>query len=165
MGRRRVRVHGPDGRPLHPDAITRRFTRLLGCTDLPPVRLHDLRHGAACLAHAAGADLKTIQQQLGHSTIAVTADIYTTVLPATQRHSCGRSRNCSGRRSSYPGQIAGVGAAIKPPMTATGRPPCSPTHLLLAAAFLCLLVATVAGGTSELPADAVPRRWGTTSER
>jgi integrase len=78
---------GPDGSPLHPDAITRRFTRLLGCTDLPPVRLHDLRHGAACLAHAAGADLKTIQQQLGHSTIAVTADIYTTVLPATQRHS------------------------------------------------------------------------------
>ncbi|GAA0736836.1 tyrosine-type recombinase/integrase [Dactylosporangium roseum] len=75
----------PDGRPLHPDAVTRRFVRLLGTTDLPPIRLHDLRHGAACLAHAAGADLKTLQHQLGHASIAVTADIYTTVLPAVQR--------------------------------------------------------------------------------
>ncbi|GAA0902450.1 hypothetical protein GCM10009558_000450 [Virgisporangium aurantiacum] len=78
---------GPDGRPLHPDAITRRFARLVAATGLPPIRLHDLRHGAACLAHAAGADLKTIQQQLGHATIAITADIYTIALPATQRHS------------------------------------------------------------------------------
>jgi len=59
--------------------------RLLGATNLPPVRLHDLRHGAACLAHAAGADMKTLQHQLGHASIAVTADIYTTVLPAVQR--------------------------------------------------------------------------------
>jgi integrase len=77
----------PGGQPLHPDAITRHFSRLLAASDLPPIRLHDLRHGAACLAHAAGADLKTIQQQLGHATIAITAHTYTTALPATQRHS------------------------------------------------------------------------------
>ncbi|WP_370321545.1 tyrosine-type recombinase/integrase [Actinoplanes sp. ATCC 53533] len=50
------------------------------------MRLHDLRHGAASLAHAAGADLKTLQDLLGHSSILVTADTYTSVLPATQRH-------------------------------------------------------------------------------
>ncbi len=75
----------PAGDPLHPDAVTRRFVRLLGTTDLPPIRLHDLRHGAACLAHAAGADMKSLQHQLGHASIAVTADIYTTVLPTVQR--------------------------------------------------------------------------------
>ena len=49
------------------------------------MRLHDLRHGAASLAHAAGADLKTIQDQLGHASVVLTADTYTTVLPAAQR--------------------------------------------------------------------------------
>jgi len=42
--------------------------------------LHDLRHGAAILAHAAGADLKTVQEQLGHTSIVLTADTYTSVL-------------------------------------------------------------------------------------
>ena len=49
------------------------------------MRLHDLRHGAASLAHEAGADLKTLQDLLGHSSIVVTADTYTSVLPQTQR--------------------------------------------------------------------------------
>jgi site-specific recombinase XerD len=49
------------------------------------VRLHDLRHGAATLALAAGVDLKTVQAMLGHSTIVTTADIYTSVLPELQR--------------------------------------------------------------------------------
>ena len=42
--------------------------------------MHDLRHGAATLAHAAGADLKTVQEQLGHTSIVLTADTYTSVL-------------------------------------------------------------------------------------
>ncbi|MFF8003930.1 tyrosine-type recombinase/integrase [Streptomyces sp. NPDC007917] len=49
--------------------------------DLPPVRLHDLRHGAATLAHAAGADLRDIQEMLGHSSITITADTCTSLLP------------------------------------------------------------------------------------
>ena len=69
-----------DGNPLHPDWITRRFRRLVVASGLPPVRLHDLRHGAATLAHSAGADLKTVQEQLGHTSIVLTADTYTSVL-------------------------------------------------------------------------------------
>jgi hypothetical protein len=48
---------------------------------LPPVRLHDLRHGAATLMLAAGTDLKVVQDTLGHSSIVLTADTYTSVLP------------------------------------------------------------------------------------
>ncbi|MDQ7911305.1 site-specific integrase [Phytohabitans sp. ZYX-F-186] len=69
-----------DGTPLHPDWITRRFRRLVDVSGLPPVRLHDLRHGAATLTHAAGADPKTVQEQLGHTSIVLTADTYTSVL-------------------------------------------------------------------------------------
>ncbi len=61
-----------DGSPLHPDWLTRRFRRLVTVSGLPPVRLHDLRHGAASLALAAGADLKTVQALLGHASIVLT---------------------------------------------------------------------------------------------
>jgi len=75
-----------DGTPLRPNSVTQRFSKLADRAGLPPVRFHDLRHGAASLAHAAGADLKTIQDQLGHASIVLTADTYTSVFPATQHH-------------------------------------------------------------------------------
>jgi hypothetical protein len=68
------------GQPLHPDYLTCRVRSLVEQYGLPPVRLHDLRHGAASLAHSAGADLKTVQEQLGHTSIVLTADTYTSVL-------------------------------------------------------------------------------------
>jgi integrase len=43
------------------------------------VRLHDLRHGAASLALAAGVDLKVVADQLGHCSIVLTADTYVSV--------------------------------------------------------------------------------------
>jgi site-specific recombinase XerD len=49
--------------------------------------LHDLRHGAASLAGAAGVDLKVIQHNLGQSSAVTTADPYSTV--AETRMGCG----------------------------------------------------------------------------
>lgn len=69
------------GQALRPERLTGAFRGAVRASGLPPVRLHDLRHGAASLALAAGADLKTVQDLLGHSTIITTADIYTSVLP------------------------------------------------------------------------------------
>lgn len=40
------------------------------------LRLHDLRHTAASLAIAAGADVKSVQRMLGHASAAMTLDIY-----------------------------------------------------------------------------------------
>ena len=48
----------PGGRPYPPGYLTRRFAKLVRREGLPPIRLHDLRHGAATLALASGADLK-----------------------------------------------------------------------------------------------------------
>ncbi|MEV4758782.1 tyrosine-type recombinase/integrase [Micromonospora sp. NPDC049559] len=50
-----------DGQPINPNYATTRFRTLVQRAGLPPVRLHDLRHGAASLAHQAGADLKILQ--------------------------------------------------------------------------------------------------------
>src|SRR5580704_7716214 len=66
---------------MAPDRLTRTFRQLAGVAGLPPVRLHDLRHGAATLALAVGVDLRVVQEMLGHSSIVLTADTYT-VLPA-----------------------------------------------------------------------------------
>jgi integrase len=58
------------------DGKVHALVRKLG---LPPVRLHDLRHGAASMAGAAGVELKVIQHDLGHSSAVTTADTYWTV--------------------------------------------------------------------------------------
>ncbi len=71
-----------NGEPLHPATITDRFHELVAAAELPPIRLHDLRHGAASTSFAAGVDLKVVQETLGHSSITITSDTYTSVYPA-----------------------------------------------------------------------------------
>lgn len=45
-------------------------------------QLHDLRHTAASPALQAGVPMKVVSEQLGHSSLSITADTYTSVLPA-----------------------------------------------------------------------------------
>jgi len=45
---------------------------------VPGFRVHDLRHTAASVRLAAGADLKVVQRVLGHATAAMTMDLYGT---------------------------------------------------------------------------------------
>jgi len=46
-----------------------------------PLRIHDLRHTCASLAIAAGADIKVLQQMLGHASAALTLDRYGHLFP------------------------------------------------------------------------------------
>lgn len=54
--------------------------RAVGLTP-PPLRIHDLRHTSASLAIAAGADVKKLQNQLGHRWATLTLDLYGHLYP------------------------------------------------------------------------------------
>ncbi|MCP2343709.1 tyrosine-type recombinase/integrase [Actinomadura rupiterrae] len=75
------------GRSIRPNEVTDQFERLAMETGLPPIRLHDLRHGAASFLLAAGHDMKTVQETLRLSSIAIAADTYTSLLPQLARQS------------------------------------------------------------------------------
>jgi integrase len=51
---------------------------------LPQIRLHDLRHSHATHLLAAGVHPKIAQERLGHSTVSITLDTYSHVLPGMQ---------------------------------------------------------------------------------
>ena len=74
-----------DGRSIDPNAISKDFADLVKAVGLPHLTLHGLRHAFATLALNAGVDLKTTSEMLGHSTIAITADVYSHVLPPLQQ--------------------------------------------------------------------------------
>jgi integrase len=74
------------GTPLNErNVVLRHFKPLLSKADLPhEVRLYDLRHTHATLLLKAGVHIKIVSERLGHSSIALTADTYSHVLPGMQ---------------------------------------------------------------------------------
>jgi integrase len=92
-----------DGSALHPATITDRFHALAEATGLPPVRLHDLRHGAASIMLAAGVPMKVVQEQLGHSSSTITADTYTSVYPTVAAEAAEAAA------AMVPRRVAGTG--------------------------------------------------------
>lgn len=73
-----------DGGPLHPDFFSQTFERLVGRTDLPRIRLHDLRHTHASILLQAGTPVKVVSERLGHASPAFTLNVYQHVLPGMQ---------------------------------------------------------------------------------
>ncbi len=73
-----------NGEPLHPQTYTQAFERLVTKTDLPKIRLHDLRHTHATIALRAGVPPKVISERLGHESPAFTLKQYAHVMPGMQ---------------------------------------------------------------------------------
>ncbi|TCP61247.1 site-specific integrase [Baia soyae] len=74
-----------DGTPINVDYVSREFGRSVKKLDIPYVRFHDLRHTHATLLLQQGEHPKIISERLGHSTISITMDIYSHVMPNMQR--------------------------------------------------------------------------------
>src|SRR5215210_3142266 len=73
------------GTPLDPSNIVdRNFKPLLKRAGLPDIRFHDLRHACATLLLSEGVPVKVVQEILGHSSVSVTMDVYSHVLPDMQ---------------------------------------------------------------------------------
>lgn len=61
--------------------MRRHFRRLLALAGVPRARFHDLRHTHATLLLAQDEHPKVVSERLGHSTIGITLDTYSHVLP------------------------------------------------------------------------------------
>jgi integrase len=73
-----------DGPWLHPDSFSQVFGRLVAKTNLPSIRLHDLRHTHATIALKAGVPIKVIAERLGHENPPFTMKQYAHVIPGMQ---------------------------------------------------------------------------------
>lgn len=72
-------------KPIYPTEPTRFMSKFVKRHNLPDVSPHDLRHTAATLALESGANLKEVQQFLGHADPATTMAFYTGVTEEAQR--------------------------------------------------------------------------------
>ncbi len=76
-GRDDLVFSGPDGEHLRRSvSSTGWFTKAVARSGVPRLTPHDLRHTAASLAVAAGANVKVLQRMLGHASAAMTLDVY-----------------------------------------------------------------------------------------
>ena len=85
------KFRGPDFAPMHftlegatTARLSRAFRKFMRRHRLPQIRLHDLRHSHATHLLAAGVHPKIAQERLGHSSVGITLDLYSHVLPGMQ---------------------------------------------------------------------------------
>ena len=64
------------GRHLAISTFYKTFKRIAASIGRPDARPHDLQHTAATVAIAAGADIKSVQDLLGHATASFTLNVY-----------------------------------------------------------------------------------------
>jgi integrase len=67
------------GTPVDPANLLDDFKRVLVRANLPHMRFHDLRHGAASLLLALNVHPRIVMELLGHSQISLTMDTYSHV--------------------------------------------------------------------------------------
>jgi integrase len=78
------------GRPWYPSQLTKVFTRRVTALGLPATDVKGLRHAHATALLASGTHPEVVRERLGHSSISVTIDIYSSVVPGMQRDAVER---------------------------------------------------------------------------
>jgi integrase len=73
------------GRPISPRNLLRHFHASLAKAGIPRVKFHSLRHSFATIHLLSGTNPKVVQEALGHSTISLTLDTYSHVIPTLQK--------------------------------------------------------------------------------
>jgi integrase len=68
-----------DGQALAVTSTWKPWGRLLKKAEVPYVRFHNARHTAATLLLSKGVHPKVVSEMLGHSTVAITLDVYSHV--------------------------------------------------------------------------------------
>src|SRR5262249_46149021 len=80
-----------DGSPLQPRIITHQWhLQLAKNKTLPRIRFHDLRHAHTTHLLSSGVHPKIASERLGHSTVGITMDLYSHVMPGMQEDAAAR---------------------------------------------------------------------------
>jgi len=80
-----------EGTPLSIPNLTYRYFRpILTAAGIPQIRLYDLRHSCATLLLVAEENPKVVSERLGHSTVVLTLDTYSHVIPTMQQAATAR---------------------------------------------------------------------------
>lgn len=74
-----------DGNFMPKSSLFNAFSRILKRAGIPPLPIHSLRHTHAVILLEAGADLKYIQERLGHGSIQITSDVYSHISKKIER--------------------------------------------------------------------------------
>jgi integrase len=77
-------VDSGDGSAWNPDTFSTRWSEAVKSRGLPHVRFHDLRHAHATFMLMQGVHPKVVSERLGHSSVGITLDVYSHVLPMMQ---------------------------------------------------------------------------------
>jgi len=78
------------GKPMEQNHIRRVFKRILRKAGLRDIRFHHIRHSNASLLLSDGASLVYVKEQMGHSSIEMTVDIYGHLIPSSNREAVNR---------------------------------------------------------------------------
>ncbi len=74
-----------DGKPMHPETVSKWFRKFIKRNGLPRLTFHGLRHTSATFLISRGMDIQTVAGRLGHSTSATTQNIYSHFLESKDR--------------------------------------------------------------------------------
>jgi integrase len=78
------------GRPIHPNWLSAFFERQAQAVGLRRITFGQLRHSHATALFDAATHPTVVQERLGHSSIRVTLDVYSAVLPNMEREAVER---------------------------------------------------------------------------
>lgn len=81
------------GTPLEPRNLMRSFYRLSMKAGIRGASFHCMRHTFATRALEAGINSKVVQEILGHSTISMTLDTYSHVMPDSKKDAAAKLNN------------------------------------------------------------------------
>jgi len=99
-----------DGKPMHPDTVSKWFPKFLKRHSLPSLPFHGLRHTAATMLINQGLPAKSISGRLGHADIGTTYNIYGHYLKSADREAADRleqvyqNMNGNGKKDTTKGQ-------------------------------------------------------------
>lgn len=97
-----------DGSPYEPNYISKNYTRVMKqynvCKQLniPYIRFHDLRHTYATMLLTANTNPKVVSELMGHSTVSMTLNTYSHVLPSLKENAINKLENLLFSRNDNP---------------------------------------------------------------